>query len=257
MLEFDDLVEIIRRLRAPGGCPWDREQDHETLKPYLLEECYEALEAVDAGDPDALCAELGDVLLQVVLHAQLGSEAGSFGIEDVCRRTGQKLTHRHPHVFGDVKVRDGDEVAENWEHLKRQETAGPPPDSAMDTIPTTLPALKRATAIQKTAARVGFDWDDITGPLHKVLEELQELRQAQDSGDQTRTAEEFGDVLFAMVNAARFLRVDAEDALRTSCGRFSRRFKEMERGAADAGTQLSQMTMEEMDQLWEEAKRVG
>lgn len=252
MTQFDELVEIMRALRAPGGCPWDREQTHESLKPYLLEETYEALEAVDSGDPQKLCAELGDVLLQVVFHAQLGAESGRFDIRDVCERINRKLRYRHPHVFGDVTVTDSAEVITNWEQLKRQEAETGRRESALDGVPQAMPALMRAQELQKKAARVGFDWEDVEGPLAKVEEELGELKRAREAGE---IAHELGDLLFAVVNVARFLGVDAEDALRQACARFSWRFRQVEAAAREAGRELHGMDLAEMDELWEAAKK--
>jgi tetrapyrrole methylase family protein / MazG family protein len=252
---FDRLVDIMARLRAPEGCPWDREQDHQSLKPYLLEEAYELLEAVDHGDPGKVCAELGDVLLQVVFHAQVAAEAGSFDIGDVCDRISEKLIYRHPHVFGTVEVRDSDEVVDNWEALKRAEAETGPRESALDGVPAGLPALQCAQKLQRKAARVGFDWPDIQGPLDKVTEELGELEAEREAAVPERLAWEIGDLLFAIVNVARFLHVDAEDALRMACRRFGARFREVEARAAGSGRCLSQMTLPEMDELWDAAKR--
>jgi tetrapyrrole methylase family protein/MazG family protein len=255
MTQFDELVEIMRALRSPEGCPWDREQTHESLKPYLLEESYEALEAVDSGDPQKLCAELGDVLLQVVFHARLGEEAGLFDVRDVCERINRKLRFRHPHVFGDVTVTGSDEVVTNWEQLKRLEAETGKRESALDGVPHAMPALMRAQELQKKAARVGFDWEDVTGPLAKVEEELDELAAAREAGAHEQLIHELGDLLFAVVNVARFLGVDAEDALRMSCQRFSRRFRQVEAAASQAGRDLHGMDLAEMDVLWEAAKK--
>jgi tetrapyrrole methylase family protein/MazG family protein len=254
MREFCELVETMRRLRGPGGCPWDQEQSHETLKPYLLEESYEALEAVDSGDPAKLCAELGDVLLQVVFHAQIAEENDRFDIAAVCKRINDKLIYRHPHVFSDVQVSGSDQVVDNWEQLKRREKEAATRDSALDGIPVALPALMHATDVQKKAARVGFDWADIDGPLEKIDEELGELQQARAGGDREQVIHELGDLLFAVVNVARFLKIDAEDALRMACRRFDARFRQMEEQAAARGTSLREMTLEQMDGLWEDAK---
>ena len=255
MKQFDELVEIMGRLRDPDGCPWDREQTHESLKPYLLEETYEALEAVDSGDPRKLCAELGDVLLQVVFHARLAEEAGAFDIRDVCARINEKLIFRHPHVFGDVEVSGSDEVLVNWEALKRQEDETGHRASALDGVPGSLPALKRAADLQKKASKVGFDWPEIAGPLAKVSEELGELARARETADAEAIAHELGDLLFAVVNVSRFLQVDGEDALRMACDRFSARFRQVEDAAAAAGNSLGEMSLAEMDLLWEAAKQ--
>lgn len=252
---FAELVEVMARLRAEDGCPWDREQTHASLKPYLLEEAYEALEAIDLQDHAELCKELGDVLLQIVFHAQIASEAGAFTIADVCRAIVDKLVHRHPHVFGEVEVDNADQVLTNWEQLKRQEkgeSAGP--HSALDGLPKHLPALLRAQRVQSRAARVGFDWERIDGPLDKVEEEFAELRREWEAGDRQKVEEEFGDLLFALVNTARFLQVDSEDALRRAAAKFERRFRAVERAFHEQGRPLSESTLEEMDQVWDQVK---
>lgn len=254
MEEFDRLVEVMAQLRGPDGCPWDREQTHQTLKPYLLEECYEALEAVDARDDEKLCGELGDVLLQVVFHAQLAAERHRFNIRDVCNRIVEKLLYRHPHVFGDVEVSDSEQVLRNWEQLKRREREAPAQESALDGVPSVLPALKQATALQKKASRVGFDWDDVSGPVRKLHEELDEFSEARDDEDREAMTQELGDVLFALVNVARLLGIDSEDALRMASARFTQRFRYVEAKAAEAGRNLQEMSLQEMDKLWEEAK---
>jgi tetrapyrrole methylase family protein/MazG family protein len=253
---YGDLLELMRRLRGPGGCPWDREQTHETLRSYLLEEAYEALDAIDRQDWQDLGAELGDVLLQVVFHAQIAAEAGHFTMADVCRAIVDKLVHRHPHVFGDEQVEGAGEVLSNWEQLKRQERSGTQrPDSALDGIPAHLPALLRAQRVQGRAARVGFDWDGVQGPLDKVEEEFAELRREWQSGSSPGTEEEFGDLLFAMVNVARFLEVDAEGALRQAATKFERRFRAVEAAFQRQGRQLAGATLADMDALWEQVKR--
>ncbi len=253
-VEFGRLVEIIARLRAPGGCPWDREQTHESLKRYLLEEAYEALEAIDASDPDKLCEELGDVLIQVVLHAQLAAEQQQFDIEQIARRTARKLIWRHPHVFGRVKVSGSGEVLANWERLKRREPSASSRTSVLDGIPRALPALQQAVKIQKKVARVGFDWSDARGPLAKVREELGELEEAQAQGEQEAIEAELGDLLFALANLARFLQADPEDALRRANERFATRFRAMERLSAERGLQLADLSLAQMDELWEQVK---
>lgn len=257
MKEFDELVDIMARLRDADGCPWDREQTHESLKPYLLEECYEVLEAVDEGDPRRMCGELGDLLLQVVFHTQLGRETGDFDMAAVCAAINEKLIRRHPHVFGDTQVRDSAHVVDNWEALKRREGDAAPRVSALDGVPVALPALKRATDLQKKAARVGFDWDEVSGPMEKLREELAELDEARAHGSHEDVADEIGDALFALVNIARFLQVDAEDALRMACDRFSERFRSIEQQARAEGKSLETMSLQEMDELWEAVKRAG
>jgi len=251
---FRELVEIMARLRAPQGCPWDREQDHGSLKPYLLEEAYEVLEAIDGGDDAKLCEELGDLLLQVVFHAQIGAEDGTFTADDVTGSICRKLLHRHPHVFADTVVRDSDEVVDNWEQIKRAEPLNHDRDSVLDGIPSALPALQRATKVQKRVAKVGFDWDDARGPAAKVLEELREVEEAADSGDRARLVDEIGDLLFAAVNLARMLGVDSEDALRLATDRFGRRFRAMEELARERGVQMEGQPLAELDKLWDAVK---
>jgi len=255
MDRFRELVEIMARLRAPGGCPWDREQSHRSLKPYLLEETYEVLEAIDHGSDRKLAEELGDLLLQIVFHAQIAAEAGSFTMEDVAGGISDKLRHRHPHVFGDVRVRDSEEVVDNWEQLKRAEARNHDRESLLDGIPAALPALQRADDVQRRVAKVGFDWDDASGPAAKVREELAEVEEASASGENERVAEEIGDLLFAVVNLARALGVNGEDALRVAVARFAERFRAMEKMADGRGIRLKGLTLEQLDELWEAAKR--
>jgi tetrapyrrole methylase family protein/MazG family protein len=251
MREFDRLVAIMAKLRGPGGCPWDAQQTHESLRPYLLEEAYEVLEAVDDADLGRLCGELGDLLLQIVFHAQLAAERGDFDIADVCDKISAKLEYRHPHVFGTVEVSGAEEVLTNWERLKRQEAEHQERKSALDGVPRDLPALQQADKLQKRAAKVGFDWQTIQGPWHKVAEELRELQEAEDPTD---AAHELGDLLFAVCNVARFLKVDPESALREANRRFDTRFRSVERQAAEQQRNLADMTLDEMDVLWEQAK---
>jgi len=244
------LQDIIAHLRAPDGCPWDREQTHRSLRPNLLEEAYEVLEALDADDPDKLREELGDLLLQIVLHAQIAAEAGEFTLAEALEGIIAKLKRRHPHVFGEVEVEGVGEVLRNWERIKREEGES----SMLAAIPAHLPALARSQAIQQRVARVGFDWHDSEGVLAKVAEEAEELTKAE--GD-ARREKEFGDLLFVLVNLARWLGIDAESALREANRRFCQRFARMESLCAERGLDLSQMTLEEMNELWEEAKLQG
>lgn len=251
---FEDFQEIIARLRAPDGCPWDKEQTHISLKPYLLEEAYEALEALDNEDMDALREELGDLLLQIVLHAQIGVEDGDFNMADVLRGISSKLIRRHPHVFAEVHVQDVAGVIHNWEAIKaeeREENGKPEKKGMLDGIPRALPALTQAQDIQKRVQRVGFDWPEIDGVLKKVYEELTELEAAEDVAERGAEA---GDVFFAMVNLARWLGVDAESALRECNRRFRKRFAYIEQKAQKQGQSLDRLSFEEMDALWEEAK---
>jgi len=248
------LLEVVGHLRAPDGCPWDREQTHLSLRQYLLEETYEVLAALDAEDPAALCEELGDLLLQIVLHAQVALEEGEFKWPDVLRHIVAKLRRRHPHVFGEVHVSGAAEVLVNWDRIKREEQGEAPAaevHSLLANVPAALPALARAQAIQERAARVGFDWHDIAGVIAKVREESGELQEA----DGERRFAELGDLLFALVNLARWLGIDAEAALRTATARFAGRFQEMERLAAARGVALRDLSLEAQDALWEEAKR--
>jgi len=255
---YQRLLEVIARLRGPEGCPWDREQTHQSLRPYLLEEAHEALEAIDRQQWQELCQELGDVLLQVVLHAAIAAEAGHFAMEDVCQGLIDKLVFRHPHVFGQAEAADAEAVVVRWEELKRQERgargAGDDRKSALDGLPAGLPALLRAQRVQGRAARVGFDWSDVTGPLAKVEEEFAELREAWQEGNGEATEDELGDLLFALVNTSRFLHVDAESALRRATAKFERRFRAVEEAFARRGQDLTAATLAEMDAVWEQVK---
>jgi tetrapyrrole methylase family protein/MazG family protein len=249
---FEAFQEIIAHLRAPEGCPWDREQTHASLRPHLLEETYEALEAIDREDGPALREELGDLLLQVVLQAQIASEAGEFTMADVIAGITAKLLRRHPHVFGDVKVAGVEEVLHNWEGLKAAERKSEGGGKGLlDGVPASLPALAQAMEIQGRVARVGFDWPDADGPRRKILEELDEVLTS--ATDEAR-AGEVGDLLFAATNYARKLGVDAEAALRAATQRFRKRFGAVESAAAEQGLPMTQMTLEELDRLWEAAK---
>lgn len=255
---FTELVNVMARLRGPDGCPWDREQTHQSLKPFLLEEAYEVLEAIDEAEDGELCSELGDVLLQVVFHAQVAVEAKRFTIDDVCQAIVDKLIRRHPHVFGNIDVDSSDEVVENWEAIKkteRQSETGPAP-SALDGVPRQLPALLRAQRVQDKARRAGFDWQQIDGPLDKVTEEFEELREAwqQDNPNADRVTEEFGDLLFALVNVGRFLPVVPEDALRLAVDKFDSRFRAMEKIVEERGQQLSELDLQAMDAVWDKVK---
>lgn len=250
---FEGFQETIAHLRAPEGCPWDREQTHASLRTNLLEEAYEVLEAIDHEDMPALCEELGDLLLQIVLHAQIATEDGDFQMPDVIAAIDAKLKHRHPHVWGTVQVTGPEEVTLNWEQLKRaeRESNGQAERSLLDGVPRTLPALAQAQAYGARARRVGFDWPNVEGVTAKIQEELAELQAAPDAESQTH---ELGDVLFAVVNWARWLGVDPEQALRETNARFARRFGYVEASARHRGISLKDMTLAEMDRLWEEAK---
>jgi len=254
---FDRLVDIMARLRSENGCPWDREQDHHTLTPYLLEETYEVLAAIQQEDMYNICEELGDLLLQIVFHAQIARERGFFNIHDVVEGICRKMIHRHPHVFGDLEVRDSSEVLINWEKIKRSEKDGDTKvkQSVLDGVPRGLPALLRSWKIQARAARVGFDWPDYQGALNKVEEELNELKEALESGGRKKIELETGDILFAVVNTARLLGIDPEAALTATTEKFIRRFQKIERNAALSGKELYNMTLQEMDIFWEQAKK--
>ena len=246
---YEGLRGIIALLRAPDGCPWDREQTHASLRSDLLEECYEALEALDQGDPDAISEELGDLLVQVAFHCQIAEESGEFTDADVFRRVSDKLVRRHPHVFGDVKVQSVREVEENWEAIKEQERAGT--KSLLEGVSRATPALAYAQAISHRAARAGFEWEDVAGVAAKVSEEIAELGAAQTEGEREH---ELGDVLLALVNLARWLGLDAESALRRASERFYGRFTHMERAAAARGEAFTALPMAVKETLWAAAK---
>lgn len=253
MDSFDRLVSLMAQLRGPEGCPWDREQSHESLRRYLLEEAHEVLEAIDAGGGDALCDELGDLLLQIVFHAQLAAEAGRFDMADVCDALAAKLVRRHPHVFGDERVALASEVPGVWEARKRAERGGAEPASTLHGVPRGLPALARAMQLQRRAARIGFDWPDQAGRLAKVGEELAELDEARRRGDPRALEDEFGDLLFMVVNVGRALGLEAEDALRRTNAKFERRFRAME-AAAGGPDELAALDLAAQDALWDRAK---
>jgi len=251
---FEDFQQIIAQLRSPEGCPWDREQTHTSLKPYLIEESYEALEALDQEDMPSLKEELGDILLQIVLHAQIGIENGEFRMSDVMQFISDKMIRRHPHVFADGDARDVAGVIHKWEEIKaneRKDNGKPEKKGMLDGIPANLPALVQSQHIQQRAQRIGFDWPEISGVIKKIYEELDELKQAQTSEERIS---ETGDVLFAVVNLARWLDVDAESALRESNRRFKKRFAYIEQAAENQGKTLDDLSFTEMDALWDEAK---
>jgi tetrapyrrole methylase family protein/MazG family protein len=245
---FNTLVDIIARLRAPDGCPWDKQQTHLSLKPNLVEECYEALEAIDEGDDRKLCEELGDILMQIALHSQIGREDGQFSVEDVLRSINTKLVRRHPHVFGTTKVSNSQDVIQNWEAIKQEEKGTA---SVLDGLPKGMPALAYSQTMQRRAARVGFDWKEIEGVIDKLGEEVEELRKSTSHEERVR---EFGDVLFALVNVARRLDVESEEALQLASRRFRQRFQLMEEDCQRRGIVLSSLPLEEQDKLWEQAK---
>jgi MazG family protein len=245
------LVEIMQRLLAPDGCPWDREQTLETLRQYVVEEAHEVVDAIDHGKPDELREELGDLLLQIVFQSELARSQGWFGPDDVVTAICEKLVRRHPHVFGDVKVSGTAEVLQHWEQLKAKEKAG---RGVLDGVPKALPALLRATRVGEKAARVGFDWPDLAGAREKVNEELAELDAAVHSEDRARVEAELGDVLFSLVSVARKLDVDPEAALRGTLDRFGQRVRWVEERVKERGQDLSSLDAAELDTLWHEAK---
>ncbi|MGB4600254.1 MAG: nucleoside triphosphate pyrophosphohydrolase [Trichlorobacter sp.] len=251
---FNRIMTIMRQLRAPGGCPWDAEQTHESLKRYLLEETYEVMEAIDSGSDDHLKEELGDLLLQPVFHAAIAEERGAFTMDDVLSTLADKLIRRHPHVFGDLEIRDSQAQIENWEKIKKTEK-GEGRRSALSGVPPQLPALLKAQKITEKASRVGFDWDHVDQVMAKVMEELHEFEEALASGNQEHTEAELGDLLFAIANLGRFLALDTEEALRKTINRFQKRFSHVEEQIHQRGLSLHDATLEEMDLLWNEAKR--
>ena len=249
----EDLVTVVHLLRSPGGCPWDQEQTHASIRRNLLEEAYEAAEAIDQESTEHLREELGDVLMQVVFHADIEKDAGRFDLNDVADEVCKKLIFRHPHVFGDVKVSGTGEVLDNWDVLKKEEKGQQTETDTLNAVARSLPALWRAEKVQKKAAKAGFDWPDISGALDKLSEESGELREALEQG--TNVEEELGDLLFSVVNVARFAKVDPEEALTRASDKFIRRFARVEEAARSRGADLKDMSLEELDALWEEAKR--
>ena len=250
---YEDLLEIIRLLRSEDGCPWDKAQTHQSIRRGLLEEAYEAAEAIDNDDPVLLKEELGDVLMQVVFHADIESDAGRFTIDDVCDGVVKKLLFRHPHVFGSEHEDSPESVLVSWDKLKRQEKGQKTVADSMDSVARSLPGLWRAEKLQSKAASAGFEWPDVQGALDKLEEEVAELRRAVEEGGDV--PEELGDVLFAAVKVGRFCACDPEDAVNGTCEKFIRRFRAVENGAAAQGREVSQLSLEEMTALWNEAKR--
>ncbi len=253
--QVDRLVAIIEKLRSPQGCPWDREQTHKSILSCLLDETYEFFEAAEQDDTSMMREELGDVLLQIVFHAQMAKEDNRFSLEDVAQEICEKMVRRHPHVFGDTKASSTTEVIENWEDIKDKEVGKEHRESIIDGIPMAMPALFRAEKVQRRVARVGFDWET-TGPaLDKVEEEFAEFRAALESGDLEHAEEELGDILFALVNVARHKKICAEDALRITIKKFDKRFRYIEKKMAEKKRTLTSASLEELDALWEESKQ--
>lgn len=249
-----DLCTIMTALRAPDGCPWDREQDHRSIRTSLIEETYEALEAIDNGDDAALCEELGDVLLQVVFHAEMARERGVFSYDDVVDGICKKLIVRHPHVFGDVKADDAAAVLKNWDAIKRATKGGAAQSSLLRNLPRALPALMRAAKVQDRASRVGFDWPTVDGALEALDSETAELKDAIREGDPAHIEEELGDLLFSAVNVSRFIKVDAEQAVTAATDKFIRRFAQMEALACERGIDINAASLSQLDALWDAVK---
>lgn len=252
---FKRLVELMATLRNPGGCPWDRKQTTDSLKPFLIEECYEVVDALDEGRPDKVKEELGDLLFQIIFHARIAEEQGKFTIGDVIRTNIEKMTRRHPHVFGQEKLSTDKEVLANWEEIKKKEKGYEERKSILEGVPRSMPSLIRAHRLQERAARVGFDWSKIDEALPKLDEEIAEFKASLKSNNAEKIEEELGDIFFMLVNLSRFLDVDPEEALRKTISKFIRRFRFIEESAADAGKSLNDMSLDEMERLWQEAKR--
>lgn len=264
MLDFEfkesynaqDLLEIMRMLRAPGGCPWDSAQTHQSIKKNLIEETYEVIEAINKDDKTLLCEELGDLLMQVVFHSVMEEEEDNFDFDKVSDGICKKLIERHPHIFGNVSIDGVDDVLTNWDAIKMKSKGQKKTSDSMKSIPRELPALMRATKIQKKAADVGFDWDDVSGAVDKLYEEIGELKQAIDNEDECNISEELGDLLFSAVNVSRFVKVDAEEALTASSDKFLSRYLDVERLAEERNIDMKASSIEVLDELWDEAKKI-
>lgn len=256
---FSKLLELMATLRGPHGCPWDREQNRETLKPMLVEETWEVLEALDGDQPDALCEELGDLLFQIVFHCQIAQERGEFDAQEVCRRLYEKMVARHPHVFGDREIRDSRELLRNWEEIKASQQASAGKNHArkslLDGVPAGLPAVYRAYQVTAKAARVGFDWPDLEGLRAKLMEEFDELQAARQQGDPRKIKEEVGDLVFAALNVARYLEIDPETAISRANDKFVARFQAMEEEFSRQGRALKDVGLEEMEAVWQAQKK--
>jgi len=251
---FRQLVELMAALRGPEGCPWDRKQTPESLKPFLVEECYEVIDALDEGQPDKIKEELGDLLFQIIFHARIAEEAGQFSMRDVITAIQEKMTRRHPHVFGDEKLFTDKEVLANWEEIKKKEKGHEDRKSILEGVPKELPSLLRAHRLQERAARVGFDWNHLNEALPKLDEEITEFKESLKEENAGKIEEELGDLFFTLVNISRFLGVNPDEALRKTISKFIHRFRYIEEHAENAGRSLNDMTLDEMDKLWQEAK---
>ena len=253
--DFADLRRVMRILRAPDGCPWDREQTHASIRNDLLEESYEVVDAIDRASNADLCEELGDLLMNVIFHADLAEDEGAFSFDDVVDGIVRKMVYRHPHVFGDVTAKTAGEVLSNWDTLKRAEKSQETYTDTLESVPRAFPALMRAKKVQKRAAKAGFDWPDATGAWDKLSEEMAELQAAQAAGDPAAVQEELGDLLFSVVNVSRFLKVDAEQALAAATDKFIGRFAAVEALAAARGVDMGTASLAELDKLWDEVKQ--
>lgn len=251
----EDLVRIVTLLRSPGGCPWDREQTHESIRKNFIEETYEVVEAIDQGSPEMLREELGDVLLQILLHAEMEREKGVFDFNDVCNEIAQKLIIRHPHVFGEVTVSGTDEVLTNWDAIKRATKKQKTFTESILSIPRQFPALMRAQKTQEKAAKAGFDWDEASGAIDKIGEEVTEVKEAMAAGDAASVTDELGDLLFAVVNVCRFAHTDAEEALTGATDKFTERFRLVEQYVMETGRPMTDFSLAELDVFWERAKK--
>jgi len=251
---FEKLVSIVDALMGDNGCPWDKAQTRESLKPYLVEETYEVLEALDRNDPEEIKDELGDLLYQILFHAKMSSLAGEFGIADVIRGISEKMVRRHPHIFDRGKLHTPEQVVTQWEEIKKQEKSGSARKSVLDGVPNHLPSLMRAQKLQKKAAKHGFDWDRIEDVLKKLDEEVEEFKSAVRAADQQELQNEIGDILFVLVNVARFKKIDAEEGLRATNRKFIRRFRHIERQAEKSGRALKEISLKELEDYWQEAK---
>jgi tetrapyrrole methylase family protein / MazG family protein len=252
-MDLEELLKVMSALRSEKGCPWDREQTMESLKPFIVEEAYEVLEAIDEKNPEAIKEELGDLLFQIVFQCQIAKEKGEFGMAEVIDKIGRKMISRHPHVFGDADYKTSAEVLVNWEAQKKLE--GKQRESLLEGVPKTLPALLRAHRLQDRASRVGFDWDKVEDVMKKLDEEISEFREAMEKKEESAIEEELGDILFMLVNISRFIGVNPEDALRKTISKFISRFRFIEMSAAESGRTLSDLNLAEMDALWDEAKK--
>ena len=251
---LNDFIRIIDVLRGPGGCPWDIKQTHESLKRNAVEEAYEVCDAIDEGSMDHLREELGDLLMQVIFHASIARENGGFDLDDISDEAVKKLIHRHPHVFGTVKADTPEEVLANWDAIKRADRGQQSVASAMDGISRGLPGLMRSEKIQNKAAKLGFDWPEVSGAMDKLREETGELQEGIDAGDIENIKEEIGDVLFSAVNVARFYKLDSEECMHAACAKFLRRFRYLEEGAAKRGLRLEDMTLGQMEEIYQQAR---